>query len=213
MTGEKAMQRRGLMFVLSSASGAGKTTLSRRLLEDDPDINMSVSVTTRAPRPNEKEGIDYYFVSPELFEQMVQRNEFLEYATVFGNRYGTPRDPVMSALSNGKDVLFDIDWQGTQQLSQQAPSDVVRVFILPPSKDELERRLTIRAMDPPDVIALRMSKADEELSHWAEYDYVVINENIVTAQAQLESILAAERLKRRNQIELTKFISSLRHSG
>jgi guanylate kinase len=204
------MPRRGLMLILSSASGAGKTTLSRRLLKDDPHIAMSVSATTRSPRPNEREGVDYFFVSPERFEQMAANGELLEHAIVFGNRYGTPKKPVMDALARGRDILFDIDWQGTQQLSQQSPGDVVRVYILPPSKAELERRLTTRALDPPDVIALRLSKANEELSHWAEYDYVIVNDDLQTAQAQIESILAAERLKRRNQIELAKFVSSLR---
>ncbi len=206
------LKRRGLMLIVSSASGAGKTTMSRRLLADDPMITMSISMTTRPKRPNELDGVDYVFVTAEEFERRVKNGEFLEHATVFGNKYGTPKKPVFDALANGRDVLFDIDWQGTQQISQQAPGDVVRVFILPPSKEELERRLVTRALDTKEVIALRMSKASEELSHWAEYDYVIVNDDLQRAMKNLESILGAERLKRRNQIELSEFISSLKPS-
>jgi guanylate kinase len=201
--------RRGLMLVLSSPSGAGKSTLSRRLLQSDPLFQMSVSATTRSKRPNEVEGEDYYFVTPERFETMVHDGEFLEHAAVFGNRYGTPRTPVENSLSQGRDVLFDIDWQGAQQLSQKAKDDLVRVFILPPSKSELERRLRERAEDPPDVVARRMAEANNEISHWAEYDYVIVNDNVQKAQAQLEAIIAAERLKRQRQKGLVEFVKKL----
>ena len=170
------MQRRGLMLVLSSPSGAGKTTLSRRLLQTDPDIVMSVSATTRQPRDGEEEGRDYFFVSPSMFAQMVESDGFLEHATVFGNQYGTPIEPVQLALAKGRDVLFDIDWQGTQQLRQRAGDDLVSIFVLPPSHEELERRLRARAQDSEDVVRARMAKANNEISHWAEYDYVVVND-------------------------------------
>jgi len=203
------IKRRGLMLVLSSPSGAGKTTLARRLLESDSGIVMSVSATTRAMRPNEVEGRDYFFVSMEKFQVMVRGGEFLEHATVFGNRYGTPKKPVMDALARGSDVLFDIDWQGTQQLKQSAREDVVSIFVLPPSRRELERRLHTRAEDPAEVIAARMAKANDEISHWAEYDYVVINDDVVRAHGQIEMILAAERLRRSRQAGLAAFVSSL----
>ena len=203
------MQRRGLMLVLSSPSGAGKTTLSRRLLQTDPDIVMSVSATTRMPRPNEVEGQDYFFVSPEKFEAMVKGGEFLEHATVFGNRYGTPRAPVMAALEAGKDVLFDIDWQGTQQLKMQAREDLASIFVIPPSKLELERRLRIRAQDSEEVVRQRMSKASDELSHWAEYDYLVLNDDIQHAQGKLEEILRVERSRRARQPGLAQFVQHL----
>ena len=201
--------RRGLMLVLSSPSGAGKSTLSRRLLESVGGITMSVSATTRPKRPNEVEGRDYFFVTPETFERMAQDDAFLEHATVFGNRYGTPRAPVENALANGKDVLFDIDWQGTQQLSQHAKDDLVRVFILPPSADELERRLRTRAEDTDEVVQKRMAKANDEISHWAEYDYVIVNDDVNKAQTQLETILAAERLRRQRQTGLVDFVKRL----
>lgn len=204
------ISRRGLMFVLSSPSGAGKTTLSRMLLETDPNVIMSVSATTRHPRPGEREGKDYYFVSTEDFGLMVNRGELLEHAKVFGNYYGTPKAPVDEALKSGRDVLFDIDWQGTQQLEQNAATDLVRVFILPPSTMELERRLRARAQDSDDVVASRMAKASEEMSHWAEYDYVIINNDIDSSFAQLKSILAAERLKRARQTGLSDFAKQLR---
>lgn len=203
------LQRRGLMLVLSSPSGAGKTTLSRRLLQSDPGIVMSISATTRAPRPNEVEGSDYFFVSEEQFKTRIAANDFLEHALVFGNHYGTPRGAVMKALAEGRDILFDIDWQGTQQLRQQARDDVVSIFILPPSKVELERRLRLRAQDSDDVVAKRMAKANDEISHWAEYDYIIINDDAVRAQSQLESILAAERLKRIRQIGIPGFTNAL----
>jgi guanylate kinase len=203
------MKRRGLMLVLSSPSGAGKTTLSRRLLHSDPLIQMSVSATTRKPRIGEIEGRDYFFVSVAEFERRVKAKEFLEYATVFDNRYGTPRKAVADILVSGRDVLFDIDWQGTQQLKQQARDDVVSVFVLPPSHEELERRMRARAQDTEEVIQRRMSKAADEISHWAEYDYILVNDNIETAQMQLETILAAERLKRARQIGISEFVRSL----
>jgi guanylate kinase len=203
------IQRRGLMLVLSSPSGAGKTTLSRRLLQTDPQIVMSVSATTRAPRSNEIEGQDYFFVTPEKFDSMVAAGEFLEHASVFGNKYGTPRKAVMAALAAGKDVLFDIDWQGTQQLKQQARDDLASVFVLPPSKTELERRLRIRAQDSEDVVRQRMAKASDELSHWAEYDYLLLNDDIQHAQGQLEEILRVERSRRARQPGLARFVQEL----
>ena len=203
------MQRRGLMLVLSSPSGAGKTTLSRRLLQTDPDIVMSVSATTRAPRPNEVDGQDYFFVSPEKFDQMMEAGEFLEHANVFGNKYGTPRGAVMAALEAGKDVLFDIDWQGTQQLKVQAREDLASVFVLPPSKAELERRLRIRAQDSEAVVRQRMAKASDELSHRAEYDYLLLNDDIQHAQGKLEEILRVERSRRARQPGLARFVQKL----
>lgn len=210
MSSEVSIQRRGLMFVLSSPSGAGKTTLSRGLLETDPEIVMSVSATTRPPRPGETEGRDYYFVSVEDFGLMVNNGEFLEHAKVFGNYYGTPRAPVEDALASGRDVLFDIDWQGTQQLKENAREDVVSVFILPPSTQELERRLHARAQDTTDVVAQRMAKAADEMSHWAEYDYIIVNQDIAQSRAQVRAILDAERLKRPRQTGLTTFVKGLR---
>jgi guanylate kinase len=201
--------RRGLMLVLSSPSGAGKSTLSRRLLESDPKIAMSVSVTTRAKRPNEVEGKDYYFVTPERFEAMVKQDAFLEHATVFKHRYGTPKDAVNKILAEGRDVLFDIDWQGAQQLSQTAKDDLVRVFILPPSREELERRLSTRAQDSAEVVAARMAEADNEISRWSEYDYVIINDDVEKAERELEAIVAAERLNRQRQTGLVDFVRTL----
>ncbi len=203
------IQRRGLMLVLSSPSGAGKTTLSRGLLANDPNVTMSVSATTRLPRPGEVNGQDYSFLSVEEFLRMVQQDAFLEHAEVFGNHYGTPKKPVFDALAAGRDVLFDIDWQGTQQLRQQARDDVVSIFVLPPARIELERRLRTRAEDQADVIAKRMGKADGEISHWAEYDYVIINDDVAKAQAQVDVILKAERLKRERQPGLFEFVEGL----
>lgn len=207
-----AIHRRGLMLVLSSPSGAGKTTLSRRLLEADSEIDMSVSATTRKPRPGEVEGKDYYFLSTEDFGIMRNRGEFLEHAKVFGNYYGTPREPVEKALAQGRDVLFDIDWQGTQQLDETAQDDLVKVFILPPSAQELERRLKERAQDPSEVVAERMAKASDEISHYQEYDYIIINENMDKAFAELQAILLAERLKRRRLTGLSNFVKQLREA-
>ena len=202
--------RRGLMFVLSSPSGAGKTTLSRRLLTDDPDITLSVSATTRPPRPGEIEGRDYAFVSPERFAAMVRDDELLEWATVFGNRYGTPRGPVEAALHEGHDVLFDIDWQGTQQLQQtDAASDLVRVFILPPNMAELERRLRTRATDSAEIVAGRMARAATEISHWGEYDYILVNDDADLCLAELRAILKAERLRRKRQLGLADFVRGM----
>lgn len=211
MTGIE-IHRRGLMLVLSSPSGAGKTTLSRRLLESDAEIDMSVSATTRKPRPGEVDGKDYFFLSTEDFGIMRNRGEFLEHAKVFGNYYGTPRKPVEEALARGHDVLFDIDWQGTQQLDETAPEDLVKVFILPPSAQDLEKRLEKRAQDPADVVAARMAKASDEISHYQEYDYIIINENIDRAFIELQAILRAERLKRRRLTGLSNFVKQLREA-
>ena len=203
------VERRGMMFVLSSPSGAGKTTLSRMLTEAIPGLRMSVSTTTRAKRRGEVEGRDYHFVDKTRFEEMVKRGELLEWATVFDNRYGTPKAPVEAALSAGQDVLFDIDWQGTQQLREKARADVVSVFILPPSAADLEKRLSSRAQDSAGVIRRRMSRASHEMSHWAEYDYIVINHDVEAAFAEVQSILKAERLKRERRIGLTTFVREL----
>jgi guanylate kinase len=203
------IKRRGLMLVLSSPSGAGKTTLSRKLLESDSAIVMSVSATTRARRPDEAEGRDYHFVSPVKFTKMVKANEFFEHATVFDHRYGTPKKPVTDALAAGRDVLFDIDWQGTQQLKQQARDDLASVFVVPPSKAELERRLRIRAQDSEDVVRQRMAKASDELSHWAEYDYLLMNDDIQHAMGKLEEILRVERSRRARQPGLAEFVQKL----
>src|SRR3954454_5191855 len=208
-SGFDGVERRGLMFVLSSPSGAGKTTLSRRLLEREPGLKMSVSATTRSMRPGEVEGRDYFFVDKQKFETMVEQGELLEWATVFDNLYGTPRAPVEAALSAGQDVLFDIDWQGTQQLHQKASVDVVRVFILPPSAADLEKRLHSRAQDPDAVIRNRMRRASHEISHWAEYDYIVINHDVDEAFAEVQSILKAERDKRERQSGLVGFVREL----
>ncbi len=197
------------MLVLSSPSGAGKSTLSRRLLESDTKIAMSVSATTRPKRAGEIEGDDYFFVTAKQFEDMVREGAFLEHATVFGNRYGTPKAAVEKMLAQGRDVLFDIDWQGAQQLAQKAKDDLVRVFILPPSREELERRLSERAQDSPAVVAIRMAEADNEISRWSEYDYVIINDDVQKAQAQLEAIVAAERLNRQRQTGLVDFVRRL----
>jgi len=202
--------RRGLLLVLSSPSGAGKTTLSRRLLERDANVVMSVSVTTRPPRPGETEGKDYYFITRERFEAMAEAGELLESAEVFSHGYGTPLAPVEKWLTSGKDVLFDIDWQGTQQIEARMHEDLVRVFILPPSAEELRQRLIRRAQDPATVVAKRMAEASNEISHWAEYDYVIINEDLDTADEAIRVILAAERLKRHRRIGLETFVKDLR---
>ncbi|MBN9486371.1 MAG: guanylate kinase [Alphaproteobacteria bacterium] len=204
------IQRRGLMLVLSSPSGAGKTTLSRQLLGNDSQIQLSVSFTTREKRPGEKEGVDYRFVDTATFRGMIERGDFLEHARVFDHYYGTPRAPVESALDGGRDVLFDIDWQGTQQLKEKGREDLVTVFILPPSTRDLERRLITRAQDSPDIVAKRMAKAADEMSHWAEYDYTIINRDIATSLVELKSILTAERLKRERQYGLAAFVKALR---
>jgi guanylate kinase len=203
------IERRGLMLVLSSPSGAGATTLSRLLIERTPGLQISVSVTTRTKRPGEIDGRDYLFVDKVRFEELVKRNELLEWATVFDNRYGSPRAPVEKALSAGQDVLFDIDWQGTQQLREQARADVVSVFILPPSAADLERRLHSRAQDSQDVIRSRMSRATREMSHWPEYDYIVINREIEAAFAEVQSILTAERLARERRVGVIALVRTL----
>ncbi|KZD24362.1 guanylate kinase [Tardiphaga robiniae] len=203
------VERRGLMFVLSSPSGAGKTTLTRLLIDRMPDLQLSVSATTRPMRPGEVDGKDYMFVDKPRFETMAKSNELLEWAIVFDNRYGTPRAPVEAALSAGNDVLFDIDWQGTQQLREKARADVVSVFILPPSAADLEKRLHTRAQDSDEVIRGRMSRASHEMSHWAEYDYIVINHNVEEAYSEVQSILKAERLKRERRTGLTSFVRGL----
>jgi guanylate kinase len=207
------LKRRGLMFVLSSPSGAGKTTISRKMLERDLEIQLSVSVTTRPMRPGEVDGKDYHFVSQERFAEMAANHELLEYATVFENKYGTPRYYVEEQLSKGTDILFDIDWQGTRQLAQKARADLVSVFILPPSMRELERRLTTRAQDPQSVIKKRMTKAASEISHWEEYDYVLINNDLEQSLNNVISILQAERLKRVRQVGLQQMVNRLVEGG
>ena len=204
------IRRRGLMLVLSSPSGAGKTTLARRLLEADDNISLSISVTTRPPRPGEENGRDYTFVDQATFDAMVEDDAFLEHAVVFGNCYGTPTAPVFEALESGHDVLFDIDWQGTQQLAEKAGSDLVSIFILPPSTEELERRLRARALDPEDVVAGRMAKAAEEMSHWLDYGYVLVNDDIDESHDKVVSILEAERSRRERQVGLYDFVNQLR---
>ena len=201
--------RRGLMLVLSSPSGAGKTTISRLLLEKETNISMSVSATTRPKRPGEIEGRDYYFIDPTEFNLMVNRRELLEHAKVFGHYYGTPRAPVKNALEAGSDVIFDIDWQGAQQLTEKARHDIVSVFILPPSTEELDRRLYQRAQDSAGVVAARMAKAPDEMSHWAEYDFIVINQDVENSVSQVQAILAAERLRRHRQIGLSELVKRL----
>jgi guanylate kinase len=209
ISNSKTVSRRGLLFVMSSPSGAGKTTLSRRLLAEDANIELSVSVTTRKPRPGEVDGKDYHFITQTRFDEMVAQHALLEWATVFGNSYGTPKKPVEDSLQAGRDVLFDIDWQGTQQLAQAMPEDLVRLFILPPTPDALRTRLINRAQDTSAVIAKRMAEAAHEISHWPEYDYVIVNDNIDVAHAQVVAILTAERLRRRRQLGLTEFVREL----
>lgn len=204
-----ALQRRGLMMVLSSPSGAGKTTISRRLLESDPDIDLSISVTTRAPRPKEVHGRDYFFIDKVEFNLMVNRDQLLEHAKVFSHYYGTPRKHVENLLAEGRDVLFDIDWQGTQQLAEKAREDLVSVFILPPSWHELERRLQTRAQDDFAEINRRMAKATDEMSHWAEYDYIIVNHDLDKSVAAVKAILQSERLKRKRQVGLAEFVKGL----
>jgi len=204
------IRRRGLMLVLSSPSGAGKTTIARELLATDPQLEMSVSATTRSPRPGEVDGKDYHFVDIATFERMVAEGEMLEHAKVFDNYYGTPAKPVRDALAGGKDVLFDIDWQGTQQMRQGARSDLASIFILPPAVEELERRLKSRAQDSEEVVKKRMAKAGDEMSHWPEYDYIVVNHQLDSSVASVKAILTAERLKRERQVGLPDFVNALR---
>jgi guanylate kinase len=201
--------RRGLMFVLSSPSGAGKTTISRRMLEVDKDLRLSISVTTRPRRSNEIDGRDYYFITQERYKEMVEKNELLEHANVFDYHYGTPAKHVHDCLVQGKDVLFDIDWQGTRQLAQKSRADLVSVFILPPSLKELERRLRTRAQDSDEVVTRRMAKAISEISHWQEYDYVIINDDLEKTTQRVISILQSERLRRVRQTGLERFVEKL----
>jgi guanylate kinase len=208
----QAIARRGLMFVISSPSGAGKTTLARRLLAAEPDLVLSVSVTTRKPRPADVEGRDYFFIDEARFKAMRGQGELFEWARVFDNFYGTPRAPVEDALAQGRDVLFDIDWQGAQQLQEKMPHDLVRVFILPPSAEALEERLRSRAQDRPEVVARRMAQAADEISHWGEYDYVIVNADLEASVAGLKAILAAERLKRERQLGLMDFVRQMQDS-
>ena len=205
----RPMSRRGLMLVLSSPSGAGKTTISRSLLAHDANLSLSISATTRSPRPGEVDGKDYLFVPDEKFREMVDTEEFLEHAHVFDHRYGTPKGAVEAALSDGRDVLFDVDWQGAQQLAHNAGDDLVSVFILPPSHDELERRLHKRAQDPEEVVRRRMAKAASEMSHWEAYDYIIVNDDVDESVASVQAILAAERLRRKRQLDLPAFVAGL----
>jgi guanylate kinase len=208
---ENKLKRRGFMFVLSSPSGAGKTTLSRLLMQNDSNLVMSVSYTTRPRRNEEQHAKDYYFINNAEFEQKIDEKFFFEYAEVFGNYYGTPRTKVDESISSGKDMLFDIDWQGTRRLTSKARDDIVSVFILPPSMAELERRLISRGQDNKEVIARRMERANDEISHWNEYDYVIINENIDYSLQNILYILRAERLKRTRQHSLPEFVGNLLH--
>jgi len=207
------IKKRGLMLVLSSPSGAGKTTISRAILRAERSLAMSVSVTTRSPRPGEEHGKDYYFVSEAEYQRMVAAGELLEHAKVFDNYYGTPKEHVERELRAGRDVMFDIDWQGTQQLKASARDDLVSVFILPPSIKELERRLRGRAQDTEEVMRRRMERAADEMSHWPEYDYVVVNQNVDESIEQVKSILIAERLKRDRQLGLPAFVNGMRGVG
>ncbi len=204
-----ALHRRGLMFILSSPSGAGKTTIARKLLAAEPELGLSVSATTRPMRPGEIDGRDYHFVSQDAFDAMVEAGEFYEWARVFGHSYGTPKGQIRTGLKAGRDFLFDIDWQGTQQLHQKAEADVVRVFILPPSLEELRRRLEGRGTDSAEVIAARMARAQAEISHWDGYDYVVVNDDVETCFAKVRQILAAERMGRKRQTGLIDFVREL----
>lgn len=203
-------ERSGLLIILSSPSGAGKTTLSRRLLTDDAAISFSISATTRAPRPGELDGREYFFKSPQEFQAMVARGEMLEHAKVFGNFYGTPKAPVEQAVAQGNDVIFDVDWQGGQQIRRSALGHLtVSIFLLPPSIAELETRLEKRGQDSAEVVAGRMAKARDEISHWEEYDYVLVNDNLDVCEEQLRSILAAERLRKGRQLHLVDFVQGL----
>jgi guanylate kinase len=209
MTANIDIARRGIMLIVSSPSGAGKTTLTRLLLEKEEKVSLSISVTTRQRRSSEVEGVHYYFVSQRRFEQMRDRNELLEWAEVHGNGYGTPRKPVEASLKAGRDVLFDIDWQGTQQILERAREDVVSIFILPPSMAELRSRLVRRAEDAPDVIAKRLANAREEIARWTVYDYVIVNDDLEKAYEAVRSILAAERLRRSRAVGLGEFVERL----
>ena len=208
-----AIGRRGFMLVLSSPSGAGKTSIARQLLADDANLTLSVSATTRLARSNEVDGRDYHFVNQERFDAMVAADEFLEYATVFDNSYGTPKADVMAVLEAGGDVLFDIDWQGTQQVANAAGDDLVSVFILPPSRAALQGRLESRAQDSEEVVAARMAKASDEISHYREYDYIIVNDDLDNSVGAVRAILAAERLRRDRQVSMTEFVRTLQSEG
>lgn len=210
MVGSMNIHRRGLMLVLSSPSGAGKTSISRRLLKLDAGLEMSVSATTRPRRPGESHGIDYFFVDTAQFREMIEAGELLEHAKVFDHYYGSPRAPIEAALARGQDILFDIDWQGTQKIAETARNDLVRVFILPPSTSELERRLRSRAQDPEHVVAGRMAKTMDEISHYPEYDYIIVNDDLEDSVAKVRSILTSERLRLERQLGLTDFVKRLR---
>ncbi len=203
------LARRGLMFVLSSPSGAGKSTLARQLLDEDKHIELSISVTTRARRQSELDGVHYHFINQDRFSKMADRGDLLEWAQVHGNYYGTPQEPVEKALAAGHDVLFDIDWQGTRQIADKLPDDVVRVFVLPPSMGELQARLRRRAEDDDDTILKRLVGAREEIEKWSDYDYVIVNDDLQNAFASVKSILAAERIRRERIIGLRPFVSNL----
>ena len=208
-----AIGRRGLMLVLSSPSGAGKTSIARQLLAEDANLTLSVSATTRPARPNEVDGRDYHFVDQVRFDALIAADDFLEYATVFDNSYGTPKADVMAVLEAGGDVLFDIDWQGTQQVANAAGDDLVSVFILPPSRAALQARLESRAQDSDEVVAARMAKASDEISHYREYDYIVVNDDLDRSVTSVRAILAAERLRRGRQIGMTEFVRTLQTEG
>ena len=205
-----AIRRRGFLLVLSSPSGAGKTTITRRLIEREPDLRLSVSVTTRPPRASEVDGRDYHFVDPPRFGAMVKAGEFLEHATVFGHAYGTPRRPIEAAIAAGHDIVTDIDWQGTQQLRERVRDDIVTIFVLPPSTAALEARLRTRAEDSDDAIAVRLAKSSEEMSHWPEYDYVVVNDDLEQCVSVVQAILTAERLRRTRRVGLADFVKHVR---
>ena len=209
MNPEIVLQRRGLMLVLSSPSGAGKTTLARRLVETDENLRISISVTTRPPRTNEVDGQDYHFVDETIFRSMVESNDFLEHARVFGHLYGTPSQAVYESLAKGSDILFDIDWQGAQQITEHARDDVVKIFVLPPSTAELAHRLKERAQDAEDVLSQRMAQSTDEITHWPEYDYVIVNDDIEIAANQISQILSAERLRRHRRTGLSKFVEKI----
>lgn len=205
----KDIERRGLMYVLSSPSGAGKTSIATKLISQDEHISMSISMTTRKPRPGEVDGKDYIFVSKDEFNQAIEDNDLLEWAEVFGNYYGTPREAVEKQLKEGRDVLFDIDWQGTQQLHEKVGNDLVRLFILPPSVNVLEERLKRRGQDEDHIVQARMKEAANQISHWAEYDYVIINENLDESLSEVQNILNAERLKRERRVGLSAFVRNM----
>jgi guanylate kinase len=207
---EPSIKRRGFLLVLSSPSGAGKTTISRLVVELETNLRLSISATTRPPRPGEIEGQHYYFVNRKKFDQMVAKGDLLEHAIVFGNCYGTPRVPVMLALDSGIDVIADVDWQGTQQLKERAREDLVSIFVLPPSREALRERLRKRAQDTEAVIDERMAKSSDEMSHWPEYDYVIVNDDLDTSVRQVQAILDAERKRRTRQVGLSDFVNALR---